>query len=54
MKNMKELFENIEKCDYKCIAGDLENNIDYIEIKKRFYELEETLNLLVGVTFSNK
>lgn len=53
MKNMKELFENIEKCDYKCISGNLENNIDYIEIKKRFYELEEFLNLFAGVTFSD-
>ena len=31
---MKEIVEQLESCKYKCIGGNLENNIAFIQLKK--------------------
>lgn len=33
--NLKEIVEQLESCNYECEAGPLENNVAFIELKKR-------------------
>lgn len=37
---MDELIRQLESCGYRCEAGALENNLAYIELKRRVLELE--------------
>lgn len=32
--NLKEIVEQLEKCEFECEAGSLENNTAFIELKK--------------------
>lgn len=40
---MEELIKNIEECEYECLAGNLEQNINWIELKEKASKIDEII-----------
>lgn len=36
---LKQIVEQLEKCNFKCEGGSLENNVAFIELKKAAQEV---------------
>lgn len=41
--NLKDLIKEIEKCNYECEAGNLLNNIKWIELKEKTFKINEII-----------
>ena len=37
---MEELIKNIEECEYECLAGNLKQNINWIELKEKASKID--------------
>ena len=40
---LEELIKNIEECEYECLAGNLKQNINWIELKEKASKIDEII-----------
>jgi len=51
--NLKENLQRIEKCEYKCVAGELLKNSEWVELRKKIFKINEIIWSLRHGNFNN-
>lgn len=51
--NLKELIQELEKCNYECDAGSLLNNFKWIELREKVFKINEIIWSLRHGNFVN-
>ncbi|MBY6838708.1 hypothetical protein [Clostridium botulinum] len=51
--NLKELIQEVEKCNYECDVGNLLNNVKWIELRDKVFKINEIIWSLRHGNFDN-
>ena len=51
--NLKENIKRIEKGEYECVAGNLLNNVEWIELRTKIFDINEIIWSLRHGNFDN-